>query len=161
MKLYELNQNWKNLEELLENTDDENIKELVKEGLKNLEGDLITKCENICKLIKNYEADVKSYKDEEKRLATQRKVYENKIEGLKEYLFQSVRETKNKKVETSIFKLGVRKSPPKVILDDESKIDDKYKIIKFEYDKKALKEELKKGEVEGCHLEQGESLTIK
>lgn len=162
MKLYEIAESYKNLEEVIENTDDENIIELVKASLLEVEGDLVTKCENICKLIKNYEADIKSYKEEERRLATQRKVQENKLDHLKKYLFETVSQTKSKKVETSIFKLGVRKTPAKLIIEDENKINEKFKVVKFDWDKASMKEALKNGEeIEGVKLEQGESLSIR
>ena len=48
MKLYELSQNFRNLQQVLENVgEDENLKELVINSMKGLECDLSTKVENI------------------------------------------------------------------------------------------------------------------
>ena len=74
MKLYEIAESYKNLLEVLENTEEnEELQELVKKSMEEIEGDLTEQCKNICMIIKNYEADIKAYKEEEKRLATNRK----------------------------------------------------------------------------------------
>ena len=82
MKLYELSQNFRNLQQVLENAgEDENLKELVINSMKGLECDLSTKVENIVRLIKNLQAEAEALKAEEKRLAKERKIRENKIEN--------------------------------------------------------------------------------
>ena len=47
MNLYELNQNFNNLIEVLENTEDENIKELIKKSMDQLTLETNEKIENI------------------------------------------------------------------------------------------------------------------
>ena len=53
MNLYELNQYFNNLIEVLENTEDENIKELIKNSMDQLTLETNEKIENIIKYIKN------------------------------------------------------------------------------------------------------------
>ena len=52
MNLYELNQNFNNLIEVLENTEDENIKELIKNSMDQLTLETNEKIENIIKILK-------------------------------------------------------------------------------------------------------------
>lgn len=163
MKLYEIAENYKNLLEVLENIEEsDDVKKLIATSMKEIEGDLAEKCKNICMIIKNYESDIKAFKEEEKRLSNNRKVLEKKLDNLKEYLFTSLKYSQIKKVDTGIFKVSLRKNPVKLFIDDESKISDKYRIVKFEIDKTNLKNDLKNGEkIVGCRLIQEESLSIK
>lgn len=161
MKLYEIAESYKNLVRVLEdNSDNEELKEIVKKSLSEIEGDLVTKCDNIVKIIKNMEADINAYKEEEKRLNALRKIEERKVESLKKYLHETVAGIDTKKVKTSICNLSIRKTPPKVIITDEEKLGD-YKVVRFDIDKIALKEALKNGEVEGAYLESGTTLSIR
>ena len=61
MNLYELNQNFNNLIEVLENTEDENIKELIKKSMDQLTLETNEKIENIIKYIRNLEAIRREY----------------------------------------------------------------------------------------------------
>ena len=123
MKLYEIAESYKNLLEVLENTEEnEELQELVKKSMEEIEGDLTEKCKNICMIIKNYEADIKAYKEEEKRLATNRKRLEKSLDNLKDYLFTSLKYSGVTKVNAGTFKLAVRKNPVKLVVEDESKI---------------------------------------
>ena len=64
MNLYELNQNFNNLIEVLENTEDENIKELIKKSMDQLTLETNEKIENIIKYIKNLEAEAEALEKE-------------------------------------------------------------------------------------------------
>ncbi|MFR5747044.1 MAG: siphovirus Gp157 family protein, partial [Romboutsia timonensis] len=77
MKLYELTQNYLNLQELLENP--EIPAEMIETALNEVGGQIEDKAENIAKLIKTLEADVSGFKAEEKRLADRRKSLENRV----------------------------------------------------------------------------------
>ena len=68
MNLYELNQSFNNLIEVLENTEDENIKELIKKSMDQLTLETNEKIENIIKYIKNLEAEAEALEKESKRL---------------------------------------------------------------------------------------------
>lgn len=163
MKLYEIAENYKNLLEVLEGAEEnEGLRELIKNSMNEVKGDLAEKCKNVCMIIKNYEADIKAYKEEEKRLATNRKRLEKQLDNLKDYLFTSLKYSGVKNVNTGTFKLVVRKNPSKLVIEDEKKIPDDYKRIRFDIDKTILKNDIKAGkEIEGCKLIQEESLSIK
>lgn len=160
MKLYELTQNYLNLLELLENPDVP--KEVVEAALEEVEGSFDDKAENIVKLIKSIEADVKGYKEEETRLSTRRKTLENKVKGLKDYLEGSMITLDKKDIKGKIFTLEIKKNPPSVIIDDFNVLPMEYKKIEEKEDKKKIKESIDNGiEVPGARIEQKEGLRIR
>lgn len=163
MKLYELSQNFRNLQQVLENAgEDENLKELVINSMKELECDLSTKVENIVRLIKNLQAEVEALKAEEKRLARERKIRENKIENLQGYLFDTINELEKKEVKGGIFTVSIKKNPPKTVVEELNAIPKQFIVNTPSVDKKMLKEALKNGEIiEGAKLVQEESLKIR
>ena len=160
MKLYELTQNYLNLLDLLENPDIP--KEIVESALEEVEGNFEDKAENIVKLIKSIEADIKAYKEEETRLSTRRKTLENKVKGLKEYLESSMIALDKKDIKGKIFTLAIKKNPPSVVIDDFNILPMEYKKIEEKEDKKKIKESIDNGvEVPGARIEQKESLRIR
>lgn len=160
IKLYEIAENFKNLQELLE---DETVpQEMITEALNQVEGSFDEKAENIVKYCKSLDGEVAAYKEEEKRLAAHRKSLENKIAGMKEYLLFTMLSINKKKIDTPLFKISVKKNPASVVIDNLEAIPEDYLIFKMDADKKRISEILKAGEtIEGCHLEQKESLSIK
>lgn len=163
MKLYELSQNFRNLQQVLENAgEDENLKELVINSMKELECDLSTKVENIVRLIKNLQAEVEALKAEEKRLAKERKIRENKIENLQGYLFDTISGLEKREVKGGIFTVSIKKNPPKAVVEELNAIPKQFIVNTPSVDKKMLKEALKNGEIiEGAKLVQEESLKIR
>lgn len=162
--LYELTENYTNVLEVLETAADEEVTELLQQTLQSVNEDIKTKVDNMVRVIRNYEADVKALKDEEKRLADKRKSVENSKQRLENYLQSFTSETEGKKFKGNIFDVSIRKNPPKVIVDDESLIPVEFITVKEvkTVDKTALKNHIKLiGDVEGCRLVQEESLKIK
>lgn len=164
MTLYELNQNFSNLMEVLENTEEESIKELIKNSLEQLQLQTSEKIENIIKYIKNLEAEAKALEEEGKRLAAKKKVTDNKINNLKAYLKDFTSLQNSKKYSAGIFKLSVRKNAASVIVEDINYIPDNFittEVVK-KVNKKELAAALKNGEIiKGVKLENSESILIK
>lgn len=160
IKLYEIAENFRNLQELLE---DETIPaEVIEAALNEVQGTFEEKAENIVSFIKSLEGEVAAYREEEKRLAANRRTIENKVESMKNYLFSNMQVMGCKNIKTPLFKISVKKNPASVMIDNLEAIPEDYLVFKMEADKKKLAEVLKAGEtVEGCHLEQKESLSIK
>lgn len=162
MKLYELTQNFKNLEEVLNNTEDNDIKELILNSMNEVSCDLSTKVENIVKLIRNLQADAEAVKTEEQRLCKLRKQKEKQVEGLQKYLFDCISSLERREVKGGIFTVSVKKNPPKTVIDDINAIPKEFIINVPTLDKKALKEVLKEGQkIDGARLVREESLRIK
>ena len=161
MKLYELTQNYLNLQELLEN--EEIPKEMVIDALDNVGEELEAKAENIAKLIKTLEVDITGYKAEETRLALKRKSLENRVKSLKEYLDNAMKVTGKTEFKGQLFSFSIQKNPPSVNVIDEKLIPEEYFIPQEPaLDKKRLLSDLKSGiKVEGAEVKQTESLRIK
>ena len=164
MNLYELNQNFNNLVSVLENTEDENLKELIKNSMEQLALETNEKIENIIKYIKNLETEAEALEKESKRLNDRKIRTLKKVENLKNYLKDFTNTLDSKKYHTGIFNISIRKNAASVIVDNEFLVPDEFcktEVIR-KVDKVALKEKLKAGEViEGVKLQQSESIIIK
>lgn len=161
-KLYEISERYLNLEALLDRSD-ENIKEILLEGLNEIKEEFNEKALNLVKYIKNIESDIDGFKAEEKRLADRRKTLENQKESIKEYLYIEMQKIGQKKADLGLFKLNIQSNPASVKVLDEKLIDKKYLIEQEpKIDKKAILNDLKNNlEVKGCEIHQGESLRIR
>ena len=160
MKLYELTQNYLNLLDLLENP--EVPKEDIEAALEEVEGNFEDKAENIVKLIKSIESDIKGYKEEESRLSTRRKALENKVQGLKEYIQSSMKALGKEEIKSKLFTLKIQTNQPSLIIDDIDKLPKEYKRTVEESDNKKIKEDLLNNlKIPGARLERGESLRIR
>lgn len=159
-KLYELTEQYSNLMELLDNP--EVPQEMLEESLNKINDELDVKLENIAKLIKSIEVDVKGFKEEEKRLSDRRKSSENRITNLKEYVEGAMRATGIKKVNGKVFTLGIQKNAPSVDITDENSIPEEYFILEKKLVKKKVLEAHKEGrKVPGTTIKRTESLRIR
>lgn len=161
MKLYELTQNYLNLQELLEN--DDIPKTMITEALDNVGEELEAKAENIAKLIKTLEVDITGYKAEELRLSNKRKSLENRVKSLKEYLDNAMKVTGKTKFKGQLFSFSIQKNPPSVNVFDEKLIPEEYFIPQEPtLDKKRLLTDIKNGaKIPGAEIKQTESLRIR
>ena len=122
--------------------------------------DYETKVEGYVKVIKSIEADIEARKNEKKRLDGLNKSDQTKIDNLKAVLAVSMTETGQTKVDTTLFKVGFRKS--KAVVVDETKLPKKYQVATYKPDKKTLKELLKSGKhIKGAALEERSNLSIR
>lgn len=170
--LYDLTANWQqvyNMEEIDE--------EAWFDTLSSIDEAIEDKGNNIAKLIRSLETDVEAYKAEAERFTTKRKVAENKIIRLKEYLKGSMELLDKPKFKTELFSFGIQNNPASVEIDAPEALQERYPAIAgAEYqekiykgfkealseEKKHLKDRLKAGEeVNGAHLNQTRSLRIR
>lgn len=122
--------------------------------------DYETKVEGYVKVIKSLEADIEARKNEKKRLDGLNKSDQTKIDNLKAALAVSMTETGQTKVDTTLFKVGFRKSEAVVV--DETKLPKKYQVATYKPDKNTLKELLKSGKhIKGATLEERSNLSIR
>ncbi|EKE4696124.1 siphovirus Gp157 family protein, partial [Listeria monocytogenes] len=117
--------------------------------------------ENVAFVIKELEGQSLVLETEIKRLSERKTTINNNIKRLKQSL-QDAMETANKpKIRTNLFTLGIRKSPPSVAVEDESKLIAYLVEQPKKLDKTRLKDDLKKGiDVPGATLIQTEHLRI-
>jgi len=161
MKLYEIT------EELLEAANhegDELTEEELHQRLNNLAMNFSDKAEGITRLIKNIDAYASAADEEAKRLQAVRKSAQNRAQWLKRYLQDNMQALELTKLQAGVFRLGIQKNPPRVVVDDPGQIPMEYaeEITELRIDKTALKSALQEGQqIPGVHIEQGESLRIR
>lgn len=165
MKLYELTQNYRNLESLLDNLGEQEglTVEMIHGALGQVEDDINTKIENTCKFIKEIEADSIGIDEEIKRLSVLKKQKENAVKKLKEYVEFEMNGIGLNKVEGKLFKISFRKSKVVKVID-ETKIPKEFIKVKTteSISKTDLGKALKSGEIiEGAELVENKTLQIK
>lgn len=122
--------------------------------------DYENKVEGYVKVIKSLEADIEARKNEKKRLDGLNKSDQSKIDNLKATLAVSMTETGQTRVDTTLFKVGFRKS--KAVVVDEDKLPKKYQIVSYKPDKKEIKKLLESGAtIRGAHIEERSNLSIR
>ena len=159
MRLYELAQNYA---QLLETAEEMESDALV-DTLESLQDAIEEKAENIAKLVKNLEADVKIIKEEEQRLAERRRAIEVKIERLKAYLQKQLETAGIEKVKRPTITVAIQSNPPSVDVIDEKVIPSDFLIPQApKVDKRSILERLKKGEaIPGVTLKQTKGVRIR
>ena len=122
--------------------------------------DYENKVEGYVKVIKSLEADIEARKNEKKRLDGLNKSDQSKIDKLKAALAISMTETGQTRVDTTLFKVGFRKS--EAVIVDETKLPKEYMRAKWSPDKDKLKELIKNGAtIKGAHIEERKNLNIR
>ena len=158
MKLYEIPTLYQQLLDMAEEQDID-----FSEALDSLEDAFEEKAENIVKIMRTLEAKEKAYKDEVDRLNAQRKMLNNRVQALKDYLQENMNVMGKKKVESGLFTVAIQKSPPTLKIDDDKYIPDGYWIPQPpKLDRKELLQDIKLGEeIEGVEIVQGEHVRIR
>ena len=139
--------------------------------LDGIEQEFEDKAENVAAYIKSLKAEADDLKEEEAALNRRRKVKENHIDRLKDYLLHSMMTINRTKIDTPKAKLSIRNNAESVRFDDENEFitrcelagaDDFLRYKKPEIDKTEVKAALKRGEqIEGARLIRTQSLIIK
>lgn len=151
MKLYEITDSMSALEAMLEDETltDEDTRKAIADTLESLGGDLADKAENIAKLIRNYQAEADSCKQEADRFAKRAKSCENKVKSLKQYLTGAMQAAGRNKMKAGLFNLTLRASGQRAITykvkaeELPSRFRKTEKIVKA--DTEAVREWLKAG----------------
>lgn len=124
------------------------------------EHDFSEKIENCIKVIRNKDARIEGYKTEIKRLQALKSSEEKAVERIKSSISEAMNLTQHDKLDTTLFKVGFRKS--KAVVVDETKLPKKYQVATYKPDKKTLKELLKSGKhIKGAVLEERSNLSIR
>lgn len=134
--------------------------------LESLGGDLEEKSKNTAFVVRNLEAAADQIDAAMEEMSRRAAAIRKNADRVREYLMTNMVFAGVKKIETPYFVLMVRDNPPKVIVDDETKIPRQFFVEppkpEPKLDKKALVASLKTGEpIQGAHLERGQSLQIK
>lgn len=151
MKLYELAQNYLNLQELLEN--EEIGEEIIEAALKKVKGSIEEKAENYAMIIKNLEAQAEICEKEERRLANKKVVLRNKAKKLKDNLQECMLDMDKPKIKGKLFSFIIQKNAPSVSILDENLIPEEFIKTERIVVKQDILNALKKGkEIKGAAL---------
>lgn len=136
-KLYELSESYKNLLELLDNPDIP--QEVIQDALGKIDEEIEMKVENIAKVIKSLEVDIKGLKEEEQRLSSRRKFLENKVDNLKTYIEENMKATGKGKINGKVFTIAIQKNAPSVNINDLNAIPTEYFVVTKEISKNNIR----------------------
>jgi len=159
MKLYEIAEDYRQALEELTDLDDE----AVVDTLDALKGELQVKATNIIQYTQEMGVSIQGMKDAERRMAARRKVAENKMNRILEYVKHVMESANVLKVETAEMEISIVNNPPKVVVETEEIIPEEYftEVITMKLDKAKLKESLKKESIMGAKLVQETRIKIK
>jgi len=141
--LYELTNDYKMLLELI--IEGEYEEESLADTLEGIEGEIEIKAEGYAKIIKELEADINKFKEEENRLKGRRQSLENSVKKLKENLKNAMEMTENQRIKTDLFSFTIAKNGGKLPLKFTGDAPDNYKKIEYVVDEVKIREELENG----------------
>lgn len=168
MKLYELAQDYENLLMAIANGDIP--EEAIADTLESVELMLDEKADNIACLIKQLTAEAEAIKAEEDKLKARRTAKLNRAERLTNYLAECLTNGGRTKIETARNVISFRKTPPKVVFDNEKGFIEWAKIhaeslLSYKeptVDRVAIKVALDNGaEIAGVRIESSLNIAIK
>jgi hypothetical protein len=165
MKLYEISEQYNQIQTLLESDDSGHMAEAIADTMQMISGDFHDKAQAIVSLTLNFDAEISAIDREIERLQEKKKIRQNKIDSVREYLSHNMQATGISKIECPLFAITLSKPAKQVEITDEAALPDEYVRVKTTVspDKVALAKALKDGiEVPGAILIDGASrLTIK
>lgn len=140
--------------------------EALADTLESLGGELEVKAQNVVMLLRNLEVNAAAIKEAEKAMADRRKAIENRAEGLRRYVLESMQNNNIQRIDCPLFSISIAKNPPAVEIEDERQIPDLYwtdpppppRQINKTLIAQALKDQ---HDVPGARLKQGVRLAIK
>ena len=114
------------------------------------------KSQNIIGYTKNIELTIEAMKEEEDRMASNRKALENKLTRFKQYVKECMENNGITKIETGLGTLSIAKSPVRVEITNEEAVPSEFKqeIVTVKVDKTKIKNNFKEtGEIpEGVNI---------
>ena len=159
--LYVLKENWKQVSDML--YEEEIDEQMILDTLESIGGEIEDKADGYAKIIKELEAKKNARKEEAKRLTESAKVFENRVNTLKQNLFNTMKSTGKTKFATNLFTFNIAKNGGKQALTIDGDVPEEYTKTVIENDTDKIRQALENGEnLPFAHLEpRGESLRIK
>lgn len=118
--LYEIVAQYRSLEAL--EASEDLPPEVIRDTLEGLTGDLTIKATNVAKFILNSEAMADAVEGASKQMKARADRIRKRAESVREYLKVNMQGAGITKIEAIEFALALKKNPPAVIIEDESKI---------------------------------------
>lgn len=162
--LYELTSDYLELLNLLEDPDGD--PQAIEDTLEGLDYEIELKADGYAKIIAQLDADASAADAEIKRLQTRKKRMFNSMDRLKKALAGAMIATGKRKIKTELFSFSIRKTPARVVIDEQyvENLPEKYLIPQDpKIDKNKIKDDIKAGkDLSGiAHLEQDETVSIR
>ena len=168
MKLYELSKDYESLMLAIENGDIP--EEALADTLESIEVMLDEKADNIACWIKQLTAEAEAIKAEEDKLKARRTAKLNRAERLTAYLADCLTNAGRTNIETARNVISFRKTPPKVVFDNESAFIECARVNADNFlnngkptvNKTAIKAAIDSGtKIEGVRVESSQNISIK
>ena len=156
ISLYESSESYEKLMNL--DLDDEALKL----ALSSLNQTVEEKATNIAHVTRTIDAGINAIKNEENRLRDKRKALENRLDKLKEYLFDNMKAMNIDKVKTNTDTIYISgRDYSKVV--DRDKLPQEYKqqVIDVKIDKRKLNKDIKTKDIPGVEVEHKEWVVIR
>ena len=152
MTLYEIATQYSSLKAFIEDHNDqaEVDPDYLLHLLKQIEGDLYDKVDQIARYILSLLADCNAVKTEQERLTSRRQALERKAGWLKDYLVGELTSANVDKIERPLLTIALRKKPASIQIVDQALIPEMFKHQETteSVDKKAIMDTYKKnGEI--------------
>ena len=155
--LYDLSENYLKVLSMIEEDEEGYL-----DTLESIEFEIEEKAEGIAKILKNLVGYQAALKQEEERLYSKRKAFENKAKDLKSYLEEQMFKTGKVKFKTDLFSFGIQKNPASLDVKSEDAIPEEFYIVERRLSRSALLDAMKKGlEIDGVSIKQTEGLRIR
>lgn len=162
--LYELMTDFESLQTAVEDDDvsEEDLDLLLKE-LENTKGDLRVKVDNICRLIRNVDAEKEKFKAEEARLAARRKALDGKSKKIHAWLKFSMDLLDIEKLKTEMFEVAIVDQGFRIAVINQDELPAEYIRVKKSPDMTRLNKAYKEdGEIPpGCELVPRKAMRIR
>jgi hypothetical protein len=167
-KLYELNEQFSELQNALESSDiTTDVQELLKDSLEAIEGEIEYKIEYLIKMQKNHEGEAEMFKAEKDRLQAKQKTAENKADNLKRFiesqlLLLGYNGENKKQLQAGLWSTCIQLNNPKLEVAEDAKIAKKYYKVIPVLDKTALMQAVKAGsKFKGVKIVRTQSIRIR
>lgn len=143
-QLYAMTAQMVELAAMLE-TDDGELKQAIQDTMAGINGEFEIKADNIVMLRRNIEGDILAIDSEIDRLSELKRIKNNSINQLGEYLRKNMEAADIKSIKRPLFTITLAKGSESVVVDKEDEIPDDFTVVKTSIapDKKAIAARLK------------------
>jgi hypothetical protein len=163
MKLYEISEQYKEVQKLIDDDESGSMREAIADTMQMIEGDFQDKAQAVVSLTFNMGGSITALDKEIERLQDKKKVIQNKVDSIRDYLKMNMEATGISKIECPLFTITLTKPAKQVEITDEALLPDEFVRVKTTVapDKVALAKALKEGkEITGAILVDGASRLI-
>ena len=126
-------------------TDDDGLKQAIQDTMGAIQGEFSDKADNIVMLRRNIEGDILAIESEIDRLSELKRIKNNSITQLTNYLRQNMEAANIPSIKRPLFTITLAKGSESVIVDKEDDLPDDFTVVKTSInpDKKAIAARLK------------------